>query len=167
MLPPGFAHAAAMSGQTQTVLSCTSSRAYRYQAIVDISPVLMKAVCLTQQVVGAVGWGGKTLDIPPDTDPGLRDIIESCWREPEERPSFTELITTIRVGNQRFSICRQLYRPHIQQLFLRVLWPELDPAHSPVLHRTSIKTCNVSKAASTEPCIILLPDCHSRNQPLR
>lgn len=50
------------------------------------------------QVVGAVGFGGATLDIPPSTNSGLADIIRSCWQEPHLRPSFDDLITSIRVS---------------------------------------------------------------------
>ena len=50
------------------------------------------------QVVGAVGWGGATLDIPGSVDPGLAAIISACWGEPEARPSFGQLITSIRVS---------------------------------------------------------------------
>lgn len=50
------------------------------------------------QVIGAVGWGGATLDFPPGVEPGLRAIIQSCWAaEPQLRPSFGDLITSIRV----------------------------------------------------------------------
>ncbi len=49
------------------------------------------------KVVGAVGWGGASLDIPDDVSPGLAAIIRSCWAEPEKRPSFGELIAAIRV----------------------------------------------------------------------
>ena len=49
-------------------------------------------------MVGAVGWGGATLDIPDSVDPGLAAIISVCWREPEARPSFGQLITSIRVS---------------------------------------------------------------------
>ena len=48
-------------------------------------------------MVGAVGWGGATLDIPDSVDPGLAAIIRACWGEPETRPSFGQLITSIRV----------------------------------------------------------------------
>jgi hypothetical protein len=62
------------------------------------------------QVVGAVGWGGATLDIPPATNQGMADIIRSCWQAPQNRPSFEDLITSIRVPT-RSPACPRLPVP--------------------------------------------------------
>ena len=44
------------------------------------------------QVVGAVGFAGQTLAIPPEMDDSLKQILTQCWdRLPRKRPSFLEL----------------------------------------------------------------------------
>ncbi|XP_065849715.1 probable serine/threonine-protein kinase SIS8 [Euphorbia lathyris] len=49
------------------------------------------------QVVGAVGFQNKRLEIPEDVDPSVSQIIHDCWqREPQLRPSFSQLISRLR-----------------------------------------------------------------------
>jgi hypothetical protein len=49
------------------------------------------------QVVGAVGWGNARLEVPADVDPGICDLIHRCWRDPEDRPSFGDIIAVLKV----------------------------------------------------------------------
>ncbi|KAL5559267.1 hypothetical protein UlMin_035478 [Ulmus minor] len=49
------------------------------------------------QVVGAVGFQNKRLEIPEDIHPEVAQIIHDCWqREPNLRPSFTQLMVRIK-----------------------------------------------------------------------
>ncbi|KDP34102.1 hypothetical protein JCGZ_07673 [Jatropha curcas] len=49
------------------------------------------------QVVGAVGFQNKRLEIPEHVDPAVAQIIHDCWqREPQLRPSFSQLIPRLR-----------------------------------------------------------------------
>ncbi|KAJ3673586.1 hypothetical protein LUZ60_005578 [Juncus effusus] len=49
------------------------------------------------QVVGAVGFQEKRLDIPKEVDPLVATIIKQCWlTEPNSRPSFAELTTHLK-----------------------------------------------------------------------
>ncbi|WCJ29589.1 Protein kinase superfamily protein [Euphorbia peplus] len=49
------------------------------------------------QVVGAVGFQNKRLEIPEDVDPSVSQIVHDCWqREPQLRPSFSQLISRLR-----------------------------------------------------------------------
>ncbi|BFI43156.1 sterile alpha motif and leucine zipper containing kinase AZK [Marchantia polymorpha subsp. ruderalis] len=49
------------------------------------------------QVVGAVGFQHRRLDIPPDMDPQLAGIIRECWQnDPNMRPSFAQLMAALR-----------------------------------------------------------------------
>uniref|UniRef100_A0A0A9DZH7 Uncharacterized protein n=1 Tax=Arundo donax TaxID=35708 RepID=A0A0A9DZH7_ARUDO len=44
------------------------------------------------QVVGAVGFQDRRLDIPKEVDPLVAEIIEDCWqKDPNLRPSFSQL----------------------------------------------------------------------------
>ncbi|KAL2345179.1 hypothetical protein Fmac_006464 [Flemingia macrophylla] len=48
------------------------------------------------QVVAAVGFKGKRLEIPPDLNPQLASIIEACWaNEPWKRPSFSSIMDSL------------------------------------------------------------------------
>ncbi|KAE9585414.1 putative protein kinase TKL-CTR1-DRK-2 family [Lupinus albus] len=50
------------------------------------------------QVVAAVGFKGKRLEIPHDLNPQLASIIEACWaNEPWKRPSFSSIMDSLRV----------------------------------------------------------------------
>ncbi|KAL6001479.1 hypothetical protein ACLOJK_007217 [Asimina triloba] len=49
------------------------------------------------QVVGAVGFQHRRLDIPDDVDPVIADIIKKCWQtDPKLRPSFSEIMAALR-----------------------------------------------------------------------
>ncbi|KAJ6732596.1 SERINE-THREONINE PROTEIN KINASE [Salix purpurea] len=49
------------------------------------------------QVVGAVGFQNRHLEIPEYIDPAIAQIIRDCWQlEPNLRPSFAQLITRLR-----------------------------------------------------------------------
>ncbi|XP_021764810.1 serine/threonine-protein kinase CTR1-like [Chenopodium quinoa] len=49
------------------------------------------------QVVAAVGFKGKRLDIPRDVNPQIAAIIEACWaNEPWKRPSFANIMDSLR-----------------------------------------------------------------------
>uniref|UniRef100_A0A0A9AGM6 Protein kinase domain-containing protein n=1 Tax=Arundo donax TaxID=35708 RepID=A0A0A9AGM6_ARUDO len=49
------------------------------------------------QVVAAVGFKGRRLDIPKDLNPLVAALIESCWaNEPWRRPSFANIMETLR-----------------------------------------------------------------------
>ncbi|KAL1562254.1 mitogen-activated protein kinase kinase kinase [Salvia divinorum] len=51
----------------------------------------------SMQVVGAVGFQGRHLDIPPTVDPLVFEIISDCWnRNPQARPSFAQIITRLK-----------------------------------------------------------------------
>ncbi|XP_047941666.1 probable serine/threonine-protein kinase SIS8 [Salvia hispanica] len=58
----------------------------------------------SMQVVGAVGFQGRHLDIPPTVDPLVAEIISDCWnRNPQARPSFAQIITRLKCL-QRLSV---------------------------------------------------------------
>ncbi|XP_030490801.2 probable serine/threonine-protein kinase SIS8 isoform X2 [Cannabis sativa] len=49
------------------------------------------------QVVGAVGFQNRRLEIPEEVDPELAQIIRDCWeRDPNLRPSFSQLMVRLR-----------------------------------------------------------------------
>ncbi|XP_044492468.1 serine/threonine-protein kinase CTR1 [Mangifera indica] len=49
------------------------------------------------QVVAAVGFKGKRLEIPLDLNPQVASIIEACWvSEPRKRPSFSFIMELLR-----------------------------------------------------------------------
>lgn len=49
------------------------------------------------QVVGAVGFQHRQLDIPNDMDPMIADIIRQCWHtDPKLRPSFSDIMTALK-----------------------------------------------------------------------
>nr|XP_034909377.1 serine/threonine-protein kinase CTR1-like [Populus alba] len=49
------------------------------------------------QVVAAVGFKGKRLEIPRDLNPQVVALIESCWaNEPWKRPSFSSVMESLR-----------------------------------------------------------------------
>ncbi|KAL0426504.1 UNVERIFIED_CONTAM: Serine/threonine-protein kinase CTR1 [Sesamum latifolium] len=49
------------------------------------------------QVVAAVGFKGKRLEIPRDMNPQVAAIIEACWtNEPWKRPSFSSIMESLR-----------------------------------------------------------------------
>ncbi|XP_028796099.1 probable serine/threonine-protein kinase SIS8 [Neltuma alba] len=49
------------------------------------------------QVVGAVGFQNRRLEIPEDVDPVVAQIICDCWQtEPHLRPSFSQIMSRLR-----------------------------------------------------------------------
>ncbi|KAL7114644.1 hypothetical protein ACP275_04G133900 [Erythranthe tilingii] len=49
------------------------------------------------QVVGAVGFQHRRLEIPQDMDPVIADIIMKCWQtDPNLRPSFGEIMAALK-----------------------------------------------------------------------
>ncbi|KAK9668832.1 hypothetical protein RND81_13G089800 [Saponaria officinalis] len=49
------------------------------------------------QVVGAVGFQHRRLEIPNDIDPVIADIIQKCWNtDPKTRPSFAEIMGALK-----------------------------------------------------------------------
>ncbi|KAF0934160.1 hypothetical protein E2562_023423 [Oryza meyeriana var. granulata] len=49
------------------------------------------------QVVGAVGFQNRRLDIPKEIDPLVATIISSCWEnDPSKRPSFSQLLLPLK-----------------------------------------------------------------------
>ncbi|KAI4347249.1 hypothetical protein L6164_008077 [Bauhinia variegata] len=49
------------------------------------------------QVVGAVGFQHRRLDIPDNVDPAIADIIRKCWQtDPKLRPSFAEIMAALK-----------------------------------------------------------------------
>ncbi|XP_020101954.1 serine/threonine-protein kinase CTR1-like [Ananas comosus] len=49
------------------------------------------------QVVAAVGFKGRRLEIPENLNPKVAAIIESCWaNEPWKRPSFSSIMQTLK-----------------------------------------------------------------------
>ncbi|KAL2548504.1 serine/threonine-protein kinase EDR1-like [Forsythia ovata] len=51
----------------------------------------------SMQVVGAVGFQGRNLEILPTIDPMVAEIISDCWnRNPQARPSFKQIISRLR-----------------------------------------------------------------------
>lgn len=53
------------------------------------------------QVVGAVGYGGRQLALPPGVDPHVASWIYRCWSQvPNERPSFGELLAWLKTVDE-------------------------------------------------------------------
>lgn len=49
------------------------------------------------QVVGAVGFQDRRLEIPEEVDPMVAQIINDCWEvEPRKRPSFSQLMSRLK-----------------------------------------------------------------------
>ncbi|XP_050121112.1 probable serine/threonine-protein kinase SIS8 isoform X1 [Malus sylvestris] len=49
------------------------------------------------QVVGAVGFQHRRLDIPDNIDPAIADLIRKCWQtDPKLRPSFAEIMAILK-----------------------------------------------------------------------
>ncbi|KAL4564754.1 hypothetical protein LXL04_028825 [Taraxacum kok-saghyz] len=66
----------------------------------------------SMQVVGAVGFQFRHLDIPPHIDPVVARIITDCWHlEPHSRPSFKEIIARLRSLGQLSSERRKPLTP--------------------------------------------------------
>ncbi|KAK7320191.1 hypothetical protein RJT34_04927 [Clitoria ternatea] len=66
------------------------------------------------QVVGAVGFQHRRLDIPDDMDPAIADIIRQCWQtDPKLRPTFTEIMAALK-PLQKPITSSQVHRPSAQ-----------------------------------------------------
>ncbi|CAM8892956.1 unnamed protein product [Rhodiola kirilowii] len=49
------------------------------------------------QVVGAVGFQNRRLDIPADADPTISQLISDCWQtEQQLRPCFAEIMQRLK-----------------------------------------------------------------------
>ncbi|KAM0002106.1 putative protein kinase TKL-CTR1-DRK-2 family [Helianthus debilis subsp. tardiflorus] len=49
------------------------------------------------QVVGAVGFQHRRLEIPDDMDPVIADIITKCWQtDPKLRPTFADIMAALK-----------------------------------------------------------------------
>lgn len=64
----------------------------------------------SMQVVGAVGFQGRRLEIPASVDPIVAEIISECWNQnPQVRPSFAQIISRLkrlqRLNVQGFGTC--------------------------------------------------------------
>lgn len=56
---------------------------------------LTRFVC--GQVVGAVGFNGQQLQLPPELDPTVAGIANRCLAQnPDDRPSFAEVLRILR-----------------------------------------------------------------------
>ncbi|KAJ9559458.1 hypothetical protein OSB04_014072 [Centaurea solstitialis] len=57
------------------------------------------------QVVAAVGFKAKRLEIPKDVDPLWASLIKSCWRnEPWSRPTFQEILNTLKSLERKLKV---------------------------------------------------------------
>lgn len=56
----------------------------------------VEGFCPFTQVVGAVGWGNCQLPLTDDMQPTLKALIVSCWQQPQDRPSFGEIIAVLK-----------------------------------------------------------------------
>ncbi|KAF3454366.1 hypothetical protein FNV43_RR04813 [Rhamnella rubrinervis] len=64
------------------------------------------------QVVGAVGFQNRRLDIPKEVDPMVARIILECWQiEPNLRPSFAQLTVALK-SLQRLAVPSNLDQPN-------------------------------------------------------
>ncbi|KAL6552496.1 hypothetical protein OROHE_007860 [Orobanche hederae] len=64
------------------------------------------------QVVGAVGFQHRRLDIPDDLDPSIADIIMKCWQtDPNLRPSFAEIMSALKPLQKPITGGSQVPRP--------------------------------------------------------
>lgn len=65
----------------------------------------------SMQVVGAVGFQNRRLDIPDNLDPVIADIIQRCWQtDPKLRPTFAEIMAALK-PLQRPITASQVPRP--------------------------------------------------------
>ncbi|XP_071698882.1 uncharacterized protein [Rutidosis leptorrhynchoides] len=65
----------------------------------------------SMQVIGAVGFMNQRLDIPKDVDPQWASLIESCWcSEPQSRPTFQEILETLKDLQKKFTVQLQASR---------------------------------------------------------
>ncbi|KAL7616823.1 hypothetical protein Lser_V15G01637 [Lactuca serriola] len=65
----------------------------------------------SMQVIGAVGFMNKRLEIPKDIDPQWASLIESCWSsEPKSRPTFQEILIKLKDLQRKLVIQTQVPR---------------------------------------------------------
>ncbi|KFK43966.1 hypothetical protein AALP_AA1G197400 [Arabis alpina] len=65
------------------------------------------------QVVGAVGFQHRRLEIPDHVDPAIADIIRKCWQtDPRLRPSFAEIMTSLK------QLQKPMLNPNIQRAMI-------------------------------------------------
>ncbi|XP_020240831.1 probable serine/threonine-protein kinase DDB_G0272254 [Asparagus officinalis] len=65
----------------------------------------------SMQVIGAVGFMNKRLELPRDLDPKWVSIIESCWHsDPQCRPSFQEILERFKDLQRQYMVQSQLQR---------------------------------------------------------
>ncbi|VVA96689.1 unnamed protein product [Arabis nemorensis] len=63
------------------------------------------------QVIGAVGFMNQRLEVPKDVDPQWISLMESCWySEPQDRPSFQEVMEKLRELQRKYTIQFQAAR---------------------------------------------------------
>ncbi|KAM3230616.1 hypothetical protein ACQJBY_061039 [Aegilops geniculata] len=68
------------------------------------------------QVVGAVGFQDRRLDIPKEIDPLVARIIWECWqKDPNLRPSFAQLTTALKTVQRLVSPCPETQSPPVPQ----------------------------------------------------
>ncbi|XP_078157230.1 protein kinase superfamily protein isoform X1 [Carex rostrata] len=61
------------------------------------------------QVVAAVGFKGRRLDIPSDVNASVASIIQSCWAdEPWKRPSFSSIMESLKPLVKTLTPCASL-----------------------------------------------------------
>ncbi|KAM6592448.1 hypothetical protein CsatA_000151 [Cannabis sativa] len=64
------------------------------------------------QVVGAVGFQHRRLDIPDDMDPAIADIIRKCWQtDPRSRPTFSEIMAALKPLQRPINNSAQIPKP--------------------------------------------------------
>ncbi|ANM69851.1 Protein kinase domain [Arabidopsis thaliana x Arabidopsis arenosa] len=63
------------------------------------------------QVIGAVGFMNQRLEVPKNVDPQWISLMESCWHsEPQDRPSFQEIMEKLRELQRKYTIQFQAAR---------------------------------------------------------
>lgn len=57
------------------------------------------------QVIGAVGFMNRRLEIPKDVDPLWVSLMESCWcSEPQSRPTFQEILNKLKDLQKKYVV---------------------------------------------------------------
>ncbi|KAI3968757.1 hypothetical protein MKX01_028907 [Papaver californicum] len=70
----------------------------------------------TVQVIGAVGFMDRRMEIPEDIDPHWASLIENCWHsDPRCRPSFEELLEKLKVLPRHYSFQKPGANPRLAQ----------------------------------------------------
>ncbi|CAN8312455.1 unnamed protein product [Cochlearia groenlandica] len=63
------------------------------------------------QVVGAVGFQHRRLEIPEFVEPGIADIIKKCWQtDPRLRPSFAEIMAYLKQLQKPITMSTNIHR---------------------------------------------------------